>query len=866
MNRLPFSTTIRALAPFLLLAACYGQASFPEYHFKRAGDLSYVAYIPGEDALKPGKRYPLVLYLHGSCAECITHERIARESNFRFWHGYDKNVQTEPTFVIAPAGGTAGWTDSARREPVLKIVDSFVDRFPVDPRRIYIVGFSLGGLGAWDYIQHRPGFFAAANPQGIAPRQLDPAIVRRTPIWATIGAEDKPEWVSGLKEAVAQVRAANGDPRGGAPAHETGVNPRLTVFPGTNHGGVQWATQQMEGYKEWIYAQRLEAERPVQIRVQASGPEGAVVVTTAFESGPDGVRTLTGTVRNTASDTVELTRVTLRVPWIDAPGDSLLVAAGGTTMVWPAQVFSPATDQPKSSGTYLQLNRDGRYTLAAFMTWNTFWSELSFDQGELVVSVDGEGRHLRPGETLKLETIRFTESDDWQQQLYDYADEIARRLDIRLKPPRTFVGWSTWDYYARDWTAQNVIDHVHAVKAIAPASNLLQIDGGWWLNRGDYTLVRANLEAIGGMKGLAGKIKGAGLMAGIHFDGGRGDSRSRVFAAHPDYFLHDDQGKVVKQAPPGRPWGEIYFDYSHPGVVDYLTHVTRTMRRDWGYDYIKIDFLWYNLDWAIRRAVKLPPAQRIVPFDPATTSVERLHRGLRAFRQGMGDDTWLLGCSAPYGLVYGYVDSLRTGDDVFPNTHYFKLNVLANAAMFYVHERLAYNDADYQVSRSRADQDATLSRDPKKDAKDITRHEVEMWGNYVGLFSMAKLNSDNLLLLRPERREIFTQSVRLPNCSRFVPVDFWKRARTDDDAFHVMLGEAKDGLYLAIFNWNETPQTYRFAGLPDMSGAIRVAGDALAAGGAVPFTTEVAGLHSVVYRLPAGVDFDAVRKSIRLLE
>mgnify|MGYP001157911799 CR=1 FL=1 len=608
-------------------------------------------------------------------------------------------------------------------------------------------------------------------------------------------------------------------------------------------------------------------DRMVQVHVQASGPKDAVVVTTTFESGRDDLRYLKGAVENTSSETVSLHKITLRVPWFDASPDTL-VASGGTTMVWPARVFVPATDSSLPSGTYLQANRSGRYSLAAFVTWNTFWSELNFEKGTLVVSIDGEGRHLRPGEKVKLETLRFSEGDDWQQQLYDYADDIARTLKIKLKPRRTYVGWSTWDYYGRTWTAQNVIDTLHAVKAIEPASTLLQIDGGWWPAHGDFTRVRDNLKPAGGMKGLAREIKEAGLMAGIHFDGGRGDSRSQVFAAHPDYFLPDDQGKVISQTSQQsrEELRNIYFDYSHPGAYDYLVDVTRTMKADWGYDYIKIDFLWFNLDWAIRRTARMSPERRIAAFDPSTTSVERLHRGMQAFRKGMGDDTWFLGCSAPFGIVYGYIDSLRTGYDIWPNTRQFKHNVLANAGMFYVHERLVYNDADYQISRSREDQDATLVPDPSKDAKDLARNEVEMWGNYVGLFSTAKLNSDNLPILRPERREIFKQAVRLPNCSRFVPLDFWSRARTLEDAFHVMLGEAADGVYLAIFNWSDTTHRYRFAGLPAMAAASKVAGDIVAESKAGSFEVELKGMHSAVYRLPPGAKFDTLRKSVRLLE
>lgn len=56
-----------------------------------------------------------------------------------------------------------------------------------------------------------------------------------------------------MTATVARLRAANGDTRGGL-SQVTGVNPRYSIFPNTNHGGVQTATQKMPGFMEWMYS------------------------------------------------------------------------------------------------------------------------------------------------------------------------------------------------------------------------------------------------------------------------------------------------------------------------------------------------------------------------------------------------------------------------------------------------------------------------------------------------------------------------------------------------------------------------------------------------------------------------------------
>jgi poly(3-hydroxybutyrate) depolymerase len=254
----------------MVLVAFLAQAQSPpkEFHKREAAipggeTLRYLVYEPRD--LKADRRYPLVIYLHGSCGECTTHERIMRESGLQVWHGYERNEQREPTFLFAPAGGTGGWTREPRRGKIFEIIDGLLAEYPIDRRRIYILGFSMGAAGTWNYIQERPGFFAAANPQAIGGGTVDAAKVKDIPIWATIGVDDDASRIEQLTANVARIRAANGDPRG-ASTLVTGVNPRFTIFAATNHGGAQTRTQQMPGFLDWFYAQVNDGNIPPNVR------------------------------------------------------------------------------------------------------------------------------------------------------------------------------------------------------------------------------------------------------------------------------------------------------------------------------------------------------------------------------------------------------------------------------------------------------------------------------------------------------------------------------------------------------------------------------------------------------------------------
>jgi alpha-galactosidase len=147
----------------------------------------------------------------------------------------------------------------------------------------------------------------------------------------------------------------------------------------------------------------------------------------------------------------------------------------------------------------------------------------------------------------------------------------------------------------------------------------------------------------------------------------------------------------------------------------------------------------------------------------------------------------------------------------------------------------------------------------------LTLNEAEMWADYVGLFGGTKLNSDNLVTLRPERQELFRHTVALPACQRYVPLDFWQHGRDREDAFHVMLGEAGDAVYLAVFNWSDADRTYIIAGGP--KAALQpVCGETRADESGGNLRLSLAAKHSAVFKLPAGSNFDQLRKNLKIMD
>ena len=154
-----------------------------------------------------------------------------------------------------------------------------------------------------------------------------------------------------------------------------------------------------------------------------------------------------------------------------------------------------------------------------------------------------------------------------------------------------------------------------------------------------------------GVASLATQIRSQGFTPGLWLAPFIVDPRSDLARAHPDWLL---RGRFNRPVNAGYTfWGTFAtsLDLTHPEALDYAAQVTRTAAREWGYPFLKLDFLY---------AAALPGRRR----DPTRTRAQVLRHGLEALRQAAGEDCFLLGCGCPLGSAIGLVDGMRISSDV----------------------------------------------------------------------------------------------------------------------------------------------------------------------------------------------------------
>lgn len=183
--------------------------------------------------------YPVVLFLHGAGQRGDDNRSqlkgLPEQMSDPHWH------LRFPCFFIAPQC-PAGQSWSEQTEILLAILEDVLERYPVDRRRVYLTGLSMGGYGCWELSARRPDLFAAVVPVcgGGDPKTAES--LAGLPIWAVHGDADDVIPVERSREMIQAIRQAGG-------------NPRYTELESVGHDSWTPAYSDPEGVIPWMFRQ-----------------------------------------------------------------------------------------------------------------------------------------------------------------------------------------------------------------------------------------------------------------------------------------------------------------------------------------------------------------------------------------------------------------------------------------------------------------------------------------------------------------------------------------------------------------------------------------------------------------------------------
>lgn len=196
----------------------------------------FLAYLPEGYDPKSRKKWPLIMFLHGSGERGTDLNKVKL-------HGIPKEIEAGrkvAAVVIAPQCPDNGWWDS---NMLIALLDEAESRYKIDKDREIVTGLSMGGFATWDLASRTPHRFAAIAPVcgGGDPAKI--GVAKDLPIWTCHGDADQAVPVAQTDALVAALKAAGA------------TNVRYDRMPGVPHNSWTAFYAQDELYV-WMLAQK----------------------------------------------------------------------------------------------------------------------------------------------------------------------------------------------------------------------------------------------------------------------------------------------------------------------------------------------------------------------------------------------------------------------------------------------------------------------------------------------------------------------------------------------------------------------------------------------------------------------------------
>lgn len=208
-----------------------------------------------------GERVPLIVFLHGAGERGDDNRRqlaaMPKRLRDASWRRANPCVVLAPQCPRDTKWTGVNWQERPPAPPTpeptmaMRLLIALLERapqeLPVDAARVYVLGVSMGGSGAWDLVARRGDLVAAAAPVCGGSHAERGPLYARVPIWTFHGERDEVVDVGLTRASVAAIRAAGGEAR-------------FDEYAGDGHGIASRAFATEELWT-WLLARRRAALR-----------------------------------------------------------------------------------------------------------------------------------------------------------------------------------------------------------------------------------------------------------------------------------------------------------------------------------------------------------------------------------------------------------------------------------------------------------------------------------------------------------------------------------------------------------------------------------------------------------------------------
>ncbi len=238
-----------------------------------------------------------------------------------------------------------------------------------------------------------------------------------------------------------------------------------------------------------------------------------------------------------------------------------------------------------------------------------------------------------------MNVISFTGAYD------EVFDAYFSSLNLRKPKIEHLSGYTSWYNYFQKIDEKIILRDLDGLDRAKDSVSIFQIDDGYEPFVGDW-LECDKKKFPNGMKYIADKIHDKGYLAGIWIAPFSVQRVSKIAKEHPEWLVKDKKGNNEWGC---FAWGGAYtLDVYNPEVREHIKHFFDVILNDWGYDMVKLDFLY---------------SEATEPrYNKSRGQI--MCEGMDFLRECVGEDKLILGCGMPLGPGFGVVDACRISCDV----------------------------------------------------------------------------------------------------------------------------------------------------------------------------------------------------------
>ena len=566
----------------------------------------------------------------------------------------------------------------------------------------------------------------------------------------------------------------------------------------------------LDGKPDLVYVLQLYKQRPygtVQVKVQnSSGKEVTVQAIRSVEAMGEPIINLGGgqSANRVLSDSFS-------EDWPDLALYDLGGVHGGMHRGAGSQlIYNRESKQSLFLGaltsdrflTLMHLKAEGVGTktkIASYTVESTGTTEIQkdFDQKDSPAADQVElSLPVKSGEDMVSERLMFEAGPDYHDQLLAYGDAVRRLHHARVSS-ETPIGWWSWTvYYGAinegevlangDWQAEHL-------KSLG--YKYFQIDEGYQYARGEYTTPNAT-QFPDGLRFVGHHLTGEGLTFGLWTAPFEVTSRAWIYEHHKDWLVHNAKGDPV---PLGDVWDQktdvLYaLDTTHPGAQEYMRQTYRTLVREWGVRFIKLDFMDTT-------------AIEGYHYRPNTTALEAQRIGLQVIRDAVGEEVILDKDGSPMLNPVGLVDTGRISADTGHSFERTKNAASGIAARFYMQRNFFVNDPDaFNVTATHLMENANEQSSISLGAAEASIALSAVSGG------MYEIGDDMLVLGSEKDRLALVENRELLNMAKVgrasTPLDLMTYEPEDGQPSTFFLREDQRQAVLTVFNWTNTVRSH----------------------------------------------------------